>query len=142
MARAQIVLAFDSDRAKAARWCMKLPVNTRVEFKAPKRTVPQNDRMWAQLTTIAEQVLYHGVKLTPEDFKLIFLDALKRETRMVPNLDGNGFVSLRQSSSDLSRAEMADLFLIIERQAAIWGVDISDPADVTPSTLERQKESA
>lgn len=135
MSRMQLVMAFPSDRRKAAALCMSVETNTRIEFKAPKRTVPQNDRMWVLLTKIAEQVPYHGVKLTPEDFKLIFLDALKRETRLVPNLDGNGFVSLRQSSSDLSRSEMADLFLIIERQAALWGVDVSHP----PATLQIQQ---
>jgi hypothetical protein len=71
--------------------------------KAPKRSLPQNDRMWAMLTDLAAQVKWHGLRLTADDWKLIFLDALKREVRMVPNLDGNGFVSLGRSSSDLSK---------------------------------------
>jgi hypothetical protein len=50
-----------------------------VEFKAPKRSLPQNDRMWAMLTDVATQLPWHGIKLSPDDWKLIFLDALKRE---------------------------------------------------------------
>jgi len=142
MARAQIVLAFNSDREKAARWCMKLPVNTRVEFKAPKRTLPQNARFWAMLTDVAQQVLWHGVRLTPDDWKLIFLDGLTAELRIVPNIAGTGFVNLGRSSSDLSKAEMGDLMELIAAFGAERGVVFHDQVDLTPSTLQRQTESA
>jgi hypothetical protein len=66
------------------------------------------------LTDLAKQVKWHGLTLTPDDWKLIFLDALKREVRMVPNLDNNGFVNLGRSSSDLSKSEMGDLMELIE----------------------------
>jgi hypothetical protein len=101
-------------RERIAAWAEKAPAGTRVEFKAPRRTLDQNSRMWAMLTDIAKQVKWHGLNLTPDDWKLIFLDALKREVRMVPNLDGNGFVSLGRSSSDLSKSEMGDLMELIE----------------------------
>lgn len=130
MARAQLVLAFDTDRAKAHRWVDSAPVNTRLEFKAPKRTIPQNDRMWAMLTDIAAQVQWHGLTLTTEDWKLIFLDGLKREMRIVPNLDGTGFVSLSgRSSSDLSRQEMSDLIELMFMFGAGRGVRFQDPAE-------------
>lgn len=109
MTRYLIPIAGDADRTKAANWASKAPIGTRVEFKAPKRSLPQNDRMWAMLTDIATQLPWHGIKLTPDDWKLIFLDALKRELRMVPNIDGSGFVNLGRSSSDLSKSEMTDL---------------------------------
>lgn len=103
----------------------KAPPGTRVEVKAAKRTVPQNDRLWAMLTDVARQVLWHGQRLRPDDFKLIFLDSLKRELRVVPNLDGNGFVNLGRSSSDLSKAEMTDLMSLIEAWGAEHGVVFS-----------------
>lgn len=118
MSRATLILNSELVRAKALRWINGVPPGTRVEFKAPKRTLPQNDKMWAMLTEISEQVVYHGVKLAPDDWKLLFLDALKREVRTVPNLDGNGIVSLGRSSSDLSREEFAGLIEIITE----WGV--------------------
>jgi hypothetical protein len=126
MGRALIVLGSQVDRQKAIKWITQAPVNTRVDFKAPKRSVPQNDRMWAMLTEVAGQVDYHGTKLTPDDWKLIFLDGLKREMRIVPNLDGNGFVNLGRSSSDLSKAEMADLITLIEAWGLQHGVVFSD----------------
>lgn len=122
MSRAVITLATEADRERAAKWLHQAPPRTRLEFKAPKRSLPQNDRMWAMLTDVAVQLPWHGIKLSPDDWKLIFLDALKRELRMVPNIDGSGFVNLGRSSSDLSKVEMADLITLIEAFGAEHGV--------------------
>lgn len=122
MSRAILILTGETQRAKAINWIRKAPYGTRVEFKEAKRSLPQNDRMWAMLTDVAQQVEWHGIKLSPDDWKLVFLDALKREVRMVPNLDGNGFVNLGRSSSDLSKAEMSDLIEMIEMFGAQHGV--------------------
>lgn len=128
MSRALVILASLAERQRVANWAMKLPVNTRVEFKAPKRSLPQNDRMWSMLTEVAQQLPWHGIKLSADDWKLIFLDALKREVRMVPNIDGNGFVNLGRSSSDLSKDEMSDLMELIAAFGAQHGVAFQEPA--------------
>ena len=126
MTRAVLILDSVGRRQQAARWCETAPPMSKVEFRAPKRTIPQNDRMWALLTIIAREVRWHGMKLSAEDWKLIFMDALSREVRMVPNLDGNGFVNLGRSTSRLSKEEHGDLQTIIERFAAERGVDLGD----------------
>jgi hypothetical protein len=126
MSRATVIIRGATDRLRIASWADKAPVGTRVEFKRVKRTLPQNDRMWAMLTDIATQLPWHGLKLAPDDWKLLFLDALKREVRMVPNIDGNGFVSLGRSSSDLSKGEMSDLIEIIAAWGAQHGVIFRD----------------
>ena len=126
MSRVLLVLNSPADKRKAISWIEKAPPGTRVEFKAPRRTLPQNDRMWAMLTDIARQVRWHGIKLSPNDWKLIFLDALKREVRLVPNLDGNGFVNLGCSSSDLSVAEFSDLLELIAEFGTRNGVKFGD----------------
>jgi hypothetical protein len=130
MSRAVISIASKADRDRAARWATEAPAGTRIEFKERKRSIPQNDRMWAMLTDVATQLPWHGIKLSPDDWKLIFLDALKRELRMVPNIDGSGFVNLGRSSSDLSKAEMADLIELISAFGANHGVVFHDPAAV------------
>ncbi len=128
MSRALIVLYGATDRRKAKNWVDQAPTGTRLEFKAAQRSIDQNSKMWAMLTEVAQQVDWHGTKLTPDDWKLIFLDGLKRELRIVPNLDGNGFVNLGRSSSDLSKAEMADLITLIEAWGLQHGVVFSDHA--------------
>ncbi|CCM77091.1 recombination protein NinB [Rhizobium mesoamericanum] len=126
MGRALITINSDFDRLKATQWIQKAPWGTRIEFKASKRSLPQNDKMWAMLTEVAEQTTYHGIRLYPEDWKLLFLDALKREVRMVPNLDGNGFTSLGRSSSDLDKGEMIELIEIIYEWGTRNGVIFKD----------------
>lgn len=129
MGRALLIINSDADRRKAATWISKAPWGTRLEFKASKRSLPQNDRMWAMLTDVAGQLAYHGVKLPVEDWKLVFLDALKREIRMVPNIDGTGFVNLGRSSSDLTKEEMTALIEIIFAYGAKHGVVFHEPAN-------------
>ena len=126
MSRAVLILASDILRQKAARWVAKAPLGTRIEFKGPKRTLPQNDRMWAMLTDIAQQVKWHGLTLSTEDWKLVFLDGLKRELRLVPNLDGTGFVNVGRSSSDLAKGEMADLIELMFEFGARHNVTFND----------------
>lgn len=126
MSRAVVILATQAERARAHAWINKAPMNTRLEFKAPKRSLPQNDAMWAALTEVARTVDWHGVKLSADDWKLIFLDALKQEMRLVPNINGNGFVNLGRSSSDLSREEMGDLLSLIHAFGASHGVVFGD----------------
>lgn len=129
MSRYTFTLRSSADRARAMQVITAAPPGTRVEVKAVKRSIPQNDRMWAMLTEIAQQLPWHGVKLRPDDWKLIFLDALKRERRMVPNIDGNGFVDLGRSSSDLSKSEMSDLIELIHAFGANHGILFQDNAE-------------
>lgn len=126
MSRALVTVHGKIDRDRAARWAMQAPAGTRIEFKAAKRSIDQNSKMWAMLTEVAVQLPWHGIKLSPDDWKLIFLDSLKRELRMVPNIDGSGFVNLGRSSSDLSKGEMADLITLIEAFGAGHGVVFRD----------------
>ena len=127
MSRAVLVLAGRMERQRAHAWIDKAPINARVEFKSPLRSTDQNAKMWACLTDIACQVPWHGLKLTADDWKLIFLDALKAEMRLVPNINGNGFVNLGRSSSDLGKDEMSDLIELILAFGAQHGVTFHDP---------------
>jgi len=56
------------------------------------------------------------------------LASLRQELRIVPNVNGDGFVQLGRSSSDLSKEEMADLMTIMEAFAARYGVKFKEPA--------------
>lgn len=135
MSRAVVILGLQSERKRAADWCMTAPAGTVVEFKESKRTTEQNSRLWAMLTDVARQVPWHGVRLTPEDYKLLFMDALNQEMRLVPNLNNNGFTNLGRSSSKLTKAEFGDLMTLIEEFGARHGVKFRDPS-------QREEEAA
>lgn len=129
MTRYLVTLRSKDARLQAHKMIEAAPYGTRVEIKAEKRSLPQNSRLWAMLSDVATQLPWHGLKLRPEDWKLIFLDALKREMRVVPNIDGTGFVNLGRSSSDLTKAEMGDLMTIIEEFGARHGVRFHDESE-------------
>ncbi len=131
MTRALVTIKRTEDRARVARWASQAPFGTRVEFKEVKRSLDQNSKFWAMLTDVATQLPWHGIKLRPDDWRLIFLDALKRELRLVPNLDGTGFVNLGRSSSDLSKQEMSNLIELITEFGTRHGVVFHDPVEVS-----------
>jgi hypothetical protein len=122
MSRAVLILHRQSDRDRASAWVRSAPWGTRITFQEAKRSSDQNAKMWAMLTEVARQVEWHGQRLSADDWKLVFLAALKAELRIVPNLDGTGFVQLGRSSSDLSVSEMADLLDLIAAFGARQGV--------------------
>ena len=126
MSRAVLVLHSQIEKARARAWIDQAAWGTRVTFQEAKRTTDQNARMWAMLTEVARQVKWHGQRLSADDWKLIFLSALKQELRIVPNLDNTGFVQLGRSSSDLSVSEMADLIDLIAAFGARQGVEFAD----------------
>lgn len=120
-----IILRTMADRLKAGEWAMNAPAGTVMELRETKRSLPQNARLHAMITTIASEVEWHGQKLSVADWKLLFMDALNRELRVVPNLDGTGFVQLGRRTSRTTVAECGDLMTLVEAFAAKRGVDLA-----------------
>lgn len=126
MSRALVVIRSNAERERVASWAIKAPAGTRVEFKSAKRTLPQNDRMWAMLTDIAQQKEHCGRKYTPNQWKVLFLHACGREVQFIPALDGSTFIPWGHSSSDLSKQEMTDLIEFLFSWGAENGVVFHD----------------
>ena len=115
--RAILTLSSDTVRAKAIRWCLGLPLGTRVLFYGPKRSLPQNSKLWACLGDISKQATLGGAQYSTDRWKVIFMNALDGETEFLPALEGGGFVPFQTSSSEMSKSEMADLITLILK----WG---------------------
>ena len=130
MSRALLILTTPTDRQKAASWIDKAPRGTCVEFRAPKRSLPQNDRMWAMLTDVAQQVKHCGKSYSPDAWKILFMAACGREVQFLPSLDEKTFIPWGQSSSDLSKQEMTDLIEFIFSWGAGRGVVFQEPSEV------------
>lgn len=130
MTRATVILRTKSDREKVSRWAEKLPPGTRIEFKEPKRTLPQNDRMWAMLTDVARQATHCGRRYTADAWKILFMHACGREVQFLPALDGSTFIPWGQSSSDLSKQEMSELIEFIAAWGSQNGVVFHDDQEV------------
>jgi hypothetical protein len=129
MGRALIVIDGPAARQKASAWAQKAPPGTRIEFKAAKRSLAQNDRMWAMLTDVAQQATHAGRKYTPDQWKILFMHACGREVQFLPSLDGSTFIPWGQSSSDLSKQEMTDLIEFIFAWGAENGIAFQEPSE-------------
>ena len=103
-----------------------------VTVKKKTRSIEQNSRMWAMLNEISQQVVWHGKKLTPEEWKHVFSAAMKKQD-VVPGLDG-GFVVLGQSTSQMTVKEMCEMQELMEAFGAQQGVRFA--ARVDPETGE------
>jgi hypothetical protein len=112
-------------RAGAVEAVASAPEGYIVTIAAPTRSTAANARMWALLGEVSLQVMWHGRRLSPEQWKHVFSAALKKQ-EVVPNLDGSGFVVLGQSTSQMSVAEMNDLQTLIEAFGAEHNVDFSE----------------
>jgi hypothetical protein len=128
MSRYLFTVRSPDDRNRAMRAVLSAPDGARVEVKAAKRTLPQNDRFWAMLTDIAMRVDWDGAKRTPGDWKIRFLNALNREARMMSDLDGTGVIDVGRRSSDLTKEEMSDVIELMFKYGAEHGVTFRDDA--------------
>lgn len=136
--RATLVLNSRDERTRARFWIEKAPQGTRVEFKGPQRTLPQNSRMWAMLTDIATQKTHAGRKYSTDQWKVLFMHACGREVQFLPSLDNQTFIPWGQSSSDLSAEEMHDLIECMFAWGAEHDVIWSDPKEEALRELERR----
>ena len=126
MTRATLILDSEAAKERAKFWVEKAPAGTCLEFKTSKRSIPQNARLHAMLTEVAMQVPWHGLKLSVDDWKLLMMASLKQEMRLVPNLDGTGFVNLGRSTSKLTKDECTQLIELIAAFGANHGVVFQD----------------
>jgi hypothetical protein len=121
MSRALVIVNSQAVRDKIATWAKNVPWNTRVEFRAPKRTLPQNDKLWACLSGVSQQVEWYGQKLNATDWKDMFTASL-RKARVVPGIDPGSFVLLGLHTSTMDKEEMSNLIELIHAFGAERGV--------------------
>lgn len=126
MTRAVVTIRTQEDRDRVCRWAKNVAPGTRVEFRQARRSLPQNDRLHAMLRDISEQAEHFGRKYPLETWKALMLHAFGREAQFVPSLDGADVVPIGQHSSDLSKAEMAELMEFIAAWCAQNGVVLHD----------------
>ena len=122
MSRHAITLRTEGDRRKVMDWLRGCAFGYRIEVKEPKRSDEQNDRMWSMLGDIAKVGTINGKQFKPEAWKVIFMQAIGKESGFLPTLDGESFFPSGFKSSDLTVREMSDLQTFMEVWAAENGV--------------------
>jgi hypothetical protein len=128
MSHALAVLYTEADRQRVLEWIKVAEIGSRVELKGPKRTLPQNARLWAMISDIVDQKkTIDNQEFQAEEWKCIFLQALGQEPDILPTLDGRNFFSTGHSSSKLSKEQMSALLEYIICWGAENNVRWSDP---------------
>ncbi|WP_283148996.1 recombination protein NinB [Silvimonas soli] len=109
-----------------------------VEIKEMTRNLDQNAKMWAVLTDIATQVDWYGQRLSKEDWKHMFTAQLQK-LRVVPSIEGGGFVALGQSTSKMTVREMADLIELAQAFGSERGVKWGDESRIAQQWAESRR---
>lgn len=102
-----------------------------VVFRRPKRTLPQNSKMWAMLGDVSKQrqLCVNGVMVwaDADDWKQVFTGALTQENRIASGING-GLVFLGQRTSKMDKKAMADLITLMQAYGdennLEWSVDV------------------
>ena len=104
-----------------------------VEVKPEKRSLAENAMLHALLTQISRQVEWAGAKRDVETWKRLLTAAWCRargeHVEMLPALDGHGVDIVFRRTSDLTKAECAELIEFVLAWAAEHGIgtDKVDP---------------
>ena len=121
----QYLLLDKSSRQVAIQAVLTAPDGYVCEVKSATRTTEQNKLLWAILRDVSSQVIWHGRKLTCEEWKDIFTATLKQQ-ESIPGIDG-GFVILGRSTRNMTKNEIADLIELIYAFGSMQEVKWKEP---------------
>jgi len=111
MAKGQTII-LGNGRQVAHRLVDAAPNGAVLNIAEPRRTLDQNDKMWAMLSDIS-RAQPEGRRHTAEDWKAIFMNACGWEVQFIEGLDGRPFPSGFRSSR-MTKRQMADLITFIQ----------------------------
>lgn len=89
--------------------------------KPETRSTQANRLMWKMLGEISRQVIWHGQRLEPVEWKWVLSAGLQKQ-KIVPNIENNGFVVIGESTSGMTIKRMNELIELCEFFGAREGV--------------------
>lgn len=122
----RFILSHKRARDNAIRAVIEAEDGYSVEIKPPSRSLEQNARLWAMLTTLSERLPWDGERLSPAEYKDL-LTACWRKQKVVRGIEG-GLVFLGQRSSQMDKREFSDLIELVHAFAAERGVSLLEEA--------------
>jgi hypothetical protein len=119
-----VTLSSQYQRDKAHKLIDRAPPGYVVRIAEPRRSGAQNDRLWAMLTEIS-MAKPDGRRMTPDDWKTVFMHACGWECQFLEGLDGRPFPQGFRSSR-LTKSQMTTLLDFIEAFGADYGIIFND----------------
>jgi hypothetical protein len=123
----KIVLGSKFSRERAKKIIDYAPAGYVASIAAPKRTLEQNDKLWAMLTDISHAKPL-GRRHTPDDWKAIAMNACGWECQFCEGLDGRPF-PMGFRSSQLTKTQMSALIEWLQAFGDEHGVRWSEPQE-------------
>lgn len=120
-----VILGSKREREIAKTLIDRAPFNAVLSIREAKRTVEQNDKLWAMLSDIS-RAKPDGRMHTPEVWKCLFMHACGHATQFEMGLNGQPFPTGYRSSK-LTKNEMSDLIESIYAYGAEKGVVWTEP---------------
>ncbi len=121
------ILAHELARRNAAQAILEAPTGYIVEIKPVSRTLAQNAKLHALITSIAKIKEWAGAKRDVETWKRLltaaWLRARGEPIEMLPALDGHGVDIVFRHTSQLDVAEMIEEIEYIQAWAIENGID-------------------
>lgn len=122
----------DEDRRRhAIQAIVMAPDGAEIIVQEPKRSSAINALMWVVLAQMEEKCQWHGIKLTDDEWKNLASAGI-RGLKVVPNLEGSGFVGLGKSTSSMSGRMIRQIIDILCAIAGEQGVQIVLTEDYKP----------
>lgn len=121
----------ENRRRHAIQAITMAPDGAEIIVQEPKRTSKMNALMWVVLAQMEEKCNWHGIKLNDEEWKCLASSGV-RGLRVVPNLEGNGFVGLGKSTARMSNRQIKQIIETLCAIAGEQGVTIVLTEDIKP----------
>jgi hypothetical protein len=123
MNKKRFILAHQEARRNCAQFAMTGPDGWQAVFQPPTRTLDQNALMWPLLTALSKQIVWHGAKLSADDWKDMLTASLRKQ-RAAPGIDG-GFVVFGERTRVYSKAKFSEMIELILAFGAQHGVEFN-----------------
>lgn len=134
-------LVHDAARQNACKAIMAAEDGMVVTIREPTRSLEQNAALHAHLSDIADQVEWHGKRLSLDVWKRLCTAAWLREIgespEMIPALDGKGFDVIFEKTSKMTVKQMSSLIEWVTAFGAENGAEFKEPPAIPLREIER-----
>lgn len=124
--KATIRLSTHYQRQRAVNVVRNAPEGHVCVIREETRNDRQNRALWGYIKQLRDAMPDTFGQFSPEDCKLRFMNALGKEMRFLPELDGAGLFPVGHRSSELSVEQFSALLELISEYAARHGIQLKE----------------
>lgn len=120
---------------------MIAPEGSVAEFKDATRTLEQNAKMWPMLEDISGQVEWYKNWMSQDEWK-DFFSAIILKQRVVPNMDGTGFIAVGGRTSTMGKKVFSEMIELMYAFGAEHDVIWSEKSKELYKEIKEERKAA